>query len=181
MEAGRVFERTSENFFVYTVCLTELYTFSIFNNSSIRPDIDPKFFSLEGCEHREWGFAVQLALLTQIKFFFAHGTFFSGFVQNPPIFPIPYANFSKSIFSIPYANFSKSTFSIPYANFSRSSSFPLFNCNLTKMWQLPSNPSLTAHPKPCQNSLNFLEHCREACGKASWNFHFTATIFLSMG
>ena len=87
----------------YTVCPTELYTFSIFNNSSIRPDIDPKFFSLEGCEHREWGFALQLAFLTQIKISFAHGTFFSSFekaLQNS-LFPMPIFQNQHFLFPMP--------------------------------------------------------------------------------
>ena len=78
-----------------TVCLTELYTFSIFSNSSIRPDIGPQFFFLEGCEHRERGFSAQLAKMAQIKIFLASGTFFSSFWKTLQSLSIPLANFFK--------------------------------------------------------------------------------------
>ena len=55
--------------YTYTVCLTELDTLLKINNSYIRPDIDPQFFFLEGCDYCHMFYSVKAAERAEIKFF----------------------------------------------------------------------------------------------------------------
>ena len=64
---------------IHTVCLTELDTLLKINNSYIRPDFDPQFFFLEGCDYCHTFYSVKAAERAEIKKILAYGTFFGSF------------------------------------------------------------------------------------------------------